>query len=154
MKKLLCTVLTTVFFGCLLVKAQFATNNGTVGTAAPTGGVSQFEALGAAITQNSWLGSATPPSGFETGNFSTKARWNTMGNIPAFSQFLNGFRTQTDGRGLAWGHSVPNGGSVSNGFIEWIGSAPLGGPTVAPGNLEFRYAINSTGASSSSVMSS
>jgi len=153
MKKLTITLLTTVFFSCFFVKAQFATNDGTLGTTAPTttpANVSQFEALGAAITQNSWLSSITPPAGRETGNFSNRARWNTMGNIPATTQTLNGFRTQTDGRGLAWGHSVPNGGTVSNGFIEWIGNSAIL-PVVAPGNLEFRFALNSTGAAASRI---
>ena len=52
-----------------------------------------------------------------------------MGNIdiPGATQVLNGFRTQTKGRGLTWGHSIPNPGNpnagiVSNSFIEWIGN--------------------------------
>jgi hypothetical protein len=109
--------------------------------------ISQLEAQGRAITQNF---QSSPVLSQITGSFDPKARWNTMGSIPASSQLLNGFRTQTDGRALAWGHSIPNGGTVSNPFIEWIGNNAAA-PIVRPGNLEFRYALNSTGAAAARV---
>ena len=109
--------------------------------------ISQLEAQGRAITQNF---QSSPVITQITGSFDPKARWNTMGSIPAASQLLNGFRTQTDGRALASGHSIPNGGTVSNPFIEWIGNNAVA-PIVRPGNLEFRYALNSTGAAGARV---
>ena len=107
--------------------------------------ISQFEASGGLITQNSF---SFLPFGDPriTGNFGTTARWNSMGNLnfnstnPSLSQTLNGFRTQTNGRGLAWGHSIPTStGIVSNSFIEWIENTNAGVPL---GNLDFRFAIN------------
>lgn len=136
----------------VIIPGAFAQQNaGTV----PTGvlpvttpaNISQLEAQGRAITQNF---QSSPALSQITGSFDPKARWNTMGSIPAASQLLNGFRTQTDGRALAWGHSIPNGGVVSNSFIEWIGNNAIASP-VRPGNLEFRYALNSTGAAAARV---
>lgn len=94
--------------------------------------ISSLEARGRLITQNS----QQIPFGNElTGSFANTARWNSMGNLNAGSQILNGFRTQTNGRALVLGHSIPNGGSVSNTFVQWGGNQPLG---ISPGNLEFR----------------
>ena len=64
-----------------------------------------------------------------------------MGQINAGTQFLNGFRTQTDGRALTTGYSVTaaTGGILCNPTIQWIGNAGLG---VIPGNLDFKYAIS------------
>ncbi len=59
-----------------------------------------------------------------------------MGSLNAGTQLLNGFRSQTNGRGLTMGFSVPNGGSVTNPFIQFIGN----GAGVSAGNLEFRFA--------------
>jgi hypothetical protein len=107
-------------------------------------GISQLETRGKLITQNFY----NVPSGTQfTGNFTTNARWNSMGSLNAGTQVLNGFRTQTNGRGLTMGYSVlgvtalnPIGTSVSNPTIQWIGNAANGG--VTPGNLEFKYALN------------
>ena len=147
MKSLLLTVFVTVFFSCILGKAQ-VTRSATsitqpsIPLTVPAN-ISQLEVSGRLITQNSFLGLGVPPLGQQTGEFGINARWNSMGNlnISGASQVLNGFRTQTDGRGLAWGHSIPNGGTVSNPFIEWIGNNGVG---VAPGNLDFRIGVNPT----------
>ena len=161
MKKLLFTVVTTVFLGCFLGKAQVTRSNGFPTNANPQTqpiDISQFEVSGRLITQNSFSGIGLIPVAQQTGSFLGTARWNSMGNLPAGSQTLNGFRTQTDGRGLAWGHSVPNStGIVSNSFIEVIGnntSAPAVTTTVddaqnlgsSSGNLDFRYAESPIGA--------
>jgi hypothetical protein len=157
MKKLFITVLTTVFFGFFSLKAQSVNLlNPLTPVSIPTtpANISQLEVNGKLLTQNS----KNSPSGVQvTGSFDATARWNSMGNIdynavaPNLTQTLNGLRTQTNGRGLAWGHSIPapgqtNAGKVSNSFIEWIGNNAVS-PVVDPGNLEFRYAANSTGAS-------
>jgi len=153
MKKLLLTVLVTVFFGCFLGKAQRVDLlNPLTPASIPTNpaNISQLEVTGKSLTQNS----QNNPTGVQiTGSFGPSARWNSMGNIPATTQTLNGFRTQTDGRGLAWGHSIPaagqsNAGIVSNSFIEWIGNKDS---SVTPGNLEFRYGLSPTGASAARV---
>jgi hypothetical protein len=69
-----------------------------------------------------------------------------MGNLNAGSQTLNGFRTQTDGRALAWGHSINNTSlALSNSFIEWIGNNSTA--SVTPGNLDFRFGVSPTSAS-------
>jgi Chaperone of endosialidase/Secretion system C-terminal sorting domain len=140
MKRFLFTVYATVILGCFFGKAQTSTNNGAIGTANPTTSptnISVFEARGRLITQNF----QPTPAGIQvTGNFGTTARWNSMGSLNAGSQILNGFRTQTDGRGLAMGYSVPTAGTVSNPTIQWIGNAA--GASVTPGNLEFKYALN------------
>ncbi len=170
MKSLLLTVSITVFFGCFLGKAQTSNSNGPVNfatTSIPTvpANISQFEARGRLITQNGFIGTTTPPAGQQTGEFGTAARWNSMGNLdfnavtPNLTQTLNGIRTQTNGRGLAWGHSIPapgqpNAGVLSNPFIEWIGNnnAPNNPPNdIKPGNLEFRYALSPTGAAAARV---
>jgi Chaperone of endosialidase/Secretion system C-terminal sorting domain len=102
--------------------------------------LSQFQVEGALITQNSFN---APVAANFTGSFSTTARWNSMGNLNAGTQTLNGFRTQTNGRGLATGYSVANvGGALSNPFIQWIGNAVSG---VTPGALEFKFAVNPGG---------
>ena len=122
------------------------------------------------ITQNAFVGLGNPPAGQQTGEFGTSARWNSMGNLdfnavtPNLTQTLNGIRTQTNGRGLAWGHSIPapgqpNAGIVSNSFIEIIGNntATPAVPTTiddlqnlgsSSGNLDFRYAESPSGANS------
>ncbi len=143
MKKLLFTVLTTVFFGCFLGKAQSILQASTPPPAAPfTPANSQLEIRGnKLITQNF----QNIPTGTQfTGNFTTNSRWNSMGSLTAASQTLNGFRTQTDGRGLTMGYSIPNFGSVGNPTIQWIGSVGVLGGGLAQGNLEFRYADNPT----------
>ena len=142
MRSLLITVYFSVFFGCFFGKAQsVSTINGSSVTSIPTApaNISQFEVRGKLITQNSTL--TTPTNLTQTGSFDVTARWNSMGNLNSGSQTLNGVRTQTNGRGLAWGHLVPNGGSVSNPFIEWIGNS---GASIIPGNLEFNYALSPT----------
>ena len=103
--------------------------------------ISQLETRGRLITQNAFVGTGTIPINLQTGSFSTNARWNSMGSLNAGSQILNGFRTQTDGRALTSGFSIPNGGSVSNPFIEWIGNDAS---TVTPGNLHFQFALGPT----------
>jgi Secretion system C-terminal sorting domain/Chaperone of endosialidase len=103
--------------------------------------ISQLETRVRLITQNFY----NVPTGTQlTGNFATNSRWNSMGSLNAGSQILNGFRTQTDGRGLTMGFSVPAAGSVTNPFIQWIGSIGVAGGGVTQGNLEFRYAGNPT----------
>lgn len=76
-----------------------------------------------------------------TGNFGTTARWNSLGNLNAGTQTLNGLRTQTNARGLVFGHSINNTTSVvSNPFIQWIGN--VAGASVQPGDLDFIVADN------------
>ncbi|TAG30431.1 MAG: T9SS C-terminal target domain-containing protein [Sphingobacteriia bacterium] len=129
-----------------LGKAQQAINVGLVQNSSISTdpiNISQLQVEGKLFTQNSFLGA----SGTQiTGSFTANARWNSMGNLAAGSQTLNGFRTQTDGRALVWGHSIPNGGSVSNSFIQWGGNNQIS-PTITPGDLEFRSFTNPTGAS-------
>jgi hypothetical protein len=171
MKKLFITALTTVFFGCFLGKAQTTLSNTNVSQPAAIAttpvNISQFEVRGRLITQNSFLGTTTPPAAQQTGSFDPTARWNSMGNIdfnavtPNLTQTINGVRTQTNARGLAWGHSIPapgqpNAGIVSNSFIEWIGNnlAPNTFPNnITPGNLEFRYALSPTAAAAGRITS-
>ena len=163
MKSLIFTVYATVFFSCFFGKAQVTRNTGGAPTNATPQtnplNISQFEVSGRLITQNAFVGTTAIPAAQQTGNFGSAARWNSMGNLnfnattPNLTQTLNGFRTQTDGRGLAWGHSIPapgqpNAGVVSNSFIEWIGNNVA---SVAPGNLEFKYALSPTGAAAARV---
>ena len=160
MKKLLFSICLVTVLGSYLGYSQVSRSNGNV---VPTGlvtaqpNISQFEVSGRLITQNSFLGVGVIPLAQQTGSFGATARWNSMGNLPSGTQTLNGFRTQTDGRGLALGHLIPNGGTVSNSFIEIIGSntaAPAVNPTVddaqnlgsSSGNLDFRYAESPSGA--------
>jgi hypothetical protein len=104
--------------------------------------ISQFQIEGLLLTQNSFI-NPTVLSGQQTGNFGVPARWNSMGNLNAGTQTLNGFRTQTSGRALATGHSITNAtGVLSNPFIQWIGNEVAG---VKPGQLEFKFAINPGG---------
>jgi Chaperone of endosialidase/Secretion system C-terminal sorting domain len=151
MKKILCVAYATTIFGVVGSKAQ---TNSLTAVATPTintapVGVSQFQVSGKLITQNSTPGAAllalTDPR--ITGNFGVEARWNSMGNLkigpPAGIDTLNGFRAQTNGRAMAWGHKK-SGAVVSNSFIEWIGNTGTA-PITAPGNLEFRWAAAPTG---------
>jgi len=147
MKRVFLTVLTTVFFGSFLGKAQQTISNTNVNSpvnpSTTPANLSQFEVDGRALTQNS---QNTPTGAQITGSFDPAARWNTMGNIPNFpasGDIFNGYRTQTDGRTLLLGHSIPNGGSLGNSFVEWLGTTTSS--TVLPGNLEFKYAPTSTG---------
>jgi hypothetical protein len=166
MKRFLFTVYATVSLGCFLGKAQVTRSNTNVSQPVPIATqpalISQFEVSGKLITQNAFVGTTPIPFNQQTGNFNAPARWNSMGSLPlqpfgVSTQFINGFRTQTDGRGLAWGHLVPTGSTVSNAFIEIIGNNPPGGPALFPtpddpqnigsyGNLDFRYAPSPTGA--------
>ena len=107
--------------------AQQAVGNIVSGTppTAPVLGLSQLEVQGRLFTQNS----ITNPTGVQiTGNFGTTARWNSMRNLNVgtggLTQTLNGLRTQTNGRALAWGHTIPNGGSVSNPLINGAATVP------------------------------
>ena len=144
------------------VFAQQALNNGFVVNTPPTTvnptGFSQFEVSGGAITQNFYTGTTTP-SGEETGNFATTARWNTMGSLRvAPTAIVNGYRTQTDGRALTTGYitSFTNPGSttlnpaLSDPFVQWIGNS-LPPNTISPGNLRFRFAANPTGGVSTPI---
>ncbi len=121
---------------------------GTIPTGSPVttspAGLSLLEVQSRLITQNSVTGATGTQV---TGSFTANARWNSMGNLSAGSQTLNGFRTQTDGRALATGFTVPSGGSVSNPFIQWGGNNSLS-PVVDPGDLEFRSFTDPTSASS------
>lgn len=163
MKRLILTVYVTVFLGCFFGKAQVTRSNLNVvpnnPITSPTN-ISQLEVSGRLITQNAFVGLGNPPAGQQTGEFGTAAYWNSMGNlnIPGATQVLNGFRTQTNGKGLAWGHSIPNTGQpnagiVSNSFIEIIGNntipaIPSTDPNVTEpsGNLDFNFAQSPTGA--------
>ncbi len=124
-------------------------------TVAPTttpGGISQLEVQGNLFTQNF----QTVPAGSQlTGSFTNDARWNSIGSlrpIPGGSLLLNGFRSQTDGRGLTMGYStsftIPGGStinpSLSDPFVEWIGNSAASS-TITPGSLKFRYGLNPTG---------
>jgi hypothetical protein len=133
----------------------FATTNSlaqtrsTTGVVAPTtinttpAGISQFQAETRLITQNSFVSTGVADVR-NTGNFGATARWNSMGNLSAGTQILNGFRTQTNGRALASGHSINTlmtGGMLSNPFIQWIGNNGIS-PVVTPGTLEFKFALS------------
>jgi Chaperone of endosialidase/Secretion system C-terminal sorting domain len=163
MKRFLFTVYATVSLGCFFVKAQVTRNTGGAPTnATPLTNplnISQFEVSGRLITQNAFVGLTAIPTAQQTGNFGTTARWNSMGSLPSSTQFLNGFRTQTDGRGFAWGHLIPTGGNVSNSFIEIIGNNTGAASVTATvddpqnlgsssGNLDFKYAESPNGANS------
>lgn len=94
------------------------------------------------------------PSGGSIG-FGAADRWLSFGEVTGSAQKIYGYRTQTNGRGLAMGFSQPNTGNVSNPFIEWIGSS---GPQIfdpsnpiTVGNLEFKYALSPTGAAAARV---
>ena len=136
------TTIVALFNSFLGVSQQVLTpitiSQNTVINSIPSG-ISALQAEQKLITQNSFFN----PSGTQvTGSFSSTARWNSMGNLPAGSQTINGFRTQTDGRGLAWGHSVPNVGLLSNSFVEWIGNDYTASSTLpSVGNLDFNYGI-------------
>ena len=127
-----------------LGNAQVARNNGNVQTATSPAtnpaNISQFEVSGRLITQNAFVGLGAVPTAQQTGNFGPTARWNSMGSLNAGTQILNGFRTQTDGRGLTTGYSL-TGGVLSNPTIQWIGNDAIGA-NVTPGSLEFKYARN------------
>jgi hypothetical protein len=138
------------FFATPLITMGFLTNAqitrtrtaavaGAISTT-PTG-LSQFQVEGALITQNSFV---APTAANFTGSFATTARWNSMGNLSAgLTQTLNGFRTQTNGRALATGHSIINAtNALSNPFIQWIGTGASG---ITPGTLEFKFAVNPGG---------
>ena len=142
MKKVITTVLITVFFGCFLGKAQVILQASTPPAAAPIAttpaGISQLEVRNKLITQNAFAGTGVIPTNEQTGEFGTSARWNSMGSLNAGSQLLNGFRTQTNGKGLTLGYSVI-GTTVSHPTIQWIGNS---GASVSPGNLEFKFALS------------
>ena len=167
MKHLISTVYLAVFFSCFFGKAQISRNfNAVPSNANPQtqpANISQFEVSGRLITQNAFVGTTAIPAAQQTGSFGTTARWNSMGSLTtpgATGQTLNGFRSQTNGRGLTMGFSVANtGGTLSNPFIEIIGgntAAPSVTTTVddlqnlgsSSGNLDFRYAESPTGANS------
>ena len=161
MKKLLFTSFLVTFLGSYCCNAQrtiFPTlsNTNSLPATTPLPNLSQFQVEGRLITQNSF----PLATGVQTtGSFTPTARWNSMGNLPSGTQTLNGFRTQTDGRGLAWGHFIPNStGLVGNSFIEIIGNNTAAPtipiiPTVddaqnlgsSSGNLDFRYAESPSG---------
>ena len=159
MKKLLFTSLLVTVLGSYFGHAQSVVSPQNVLPQAPLTSptnISQLEVRGnRLITQNF----QPSPAGLQiTGLFGATARWNSMGNLtpaPGSTAILAGFRTQTDGRGLAMGYStslvVPTSNtlnsSLSDPFIEWIGNAAVS-PTLTPGTLRFRYAINPTGGSS------
>ena len=106
--------------------------------------ISQLEIRGRLITQNSFLGTGVIPAAQQTGNFGTTARWNSLGNLNAGTQTLNGLRTQTNGRGLVLGYSINNSTStLSNPFIQWIGNVT--NASVQPGDLDFIVADNPGG---------
>jgi hypothetical protein len=139
----------TLAAACLIAAAtasyaQSTRSNGTVANVNPVTNptnISQFEVSGRLITQNGYVGAPNSmPANQQTGNFNTSARWNSMGSLNAGSQVLNGFRSQTNGRGLTMGYSVPTGGSVSNPTIQWIGSDGITNGGLQPGNLEFKFA--------------
>jgi hypothetical protein len=131
----------------ILLNAQATRTSTAIPAAAliptvPVAGLSQFQVEGRLLTQNSFT-APTPLSGNITGSFTATARWNSMGNLNAGAQTLNGFRTQTNGRALVSGHSILNTGTVlSNPFIQWIGNQTIG---VTPGTLEFKFAVNPGG---------
>ncbi|MBC7423073.1 MAG: tail fiber domain-containing protein [Ferruginibacter sp.] len=155
MKRLILTVFSTVILGCFFGKAQVILQASTPPTpaaiATSPSGISEFEVRNKLITQNAFLGLGLIPAAQQTGSFGTSARWNSMGSlIPASGStiLLNGFRTQTDGRGLTMGYSTSSATftgsglnpSLSHPFIEWIGNSG-----VTPGNLDFNYATLPTG---------
>ncbi len=116
MKKeiMICALATT-----MVVNAFSQQNVGTpLSTVAPATnppGISQLETRARLITQNFFN---NPNATQITGNFGTTARWNSMGSLSAgLTQVLNGFRTQTDGRGLTTGYSVAA-GVLSNPTIQ------------------------------------
>lgn len=149
MKKILCLAYATTIFGGFSSMAQ-TTSNGVVVNALPQTvpvGISQFQVGGRLITQNTTPGVLPLGDPRITGNFGVTARWNSMGNLTAAGTYLNGFRTQTNGRGLTSGYKVPSTGFVSNPFIEWIGNSGLL-PAVTPGDMEFRWAASPTGGAS------
>ncbi len=141
MKKILCVAYAATILGGLTAMAQPTTSNGlVVNGVIPTtpANISQFEVGRRLITQK---------SAGNTGGFTATDRWNSMGNLTAGTTLLNGFRTQTNGRALTSGFKVPNLGTVSNPFIEWIGNTGIT-PAVTPGILEFRWAAAPTGGAS------
>ena len=143
MKRLIITVYATVIFGCFLGKAQSILQVSTPIPGAFTPTNSQLEIRGnKLITQNFY---PTPSGTQTTGTFGTSSRWNSMGSIQptTTSQILNGFRTQTDGRGLVLGHSISSTGTLSNPFIQWIGNGT--NASVQPGDLDFIVADNPGG---------
>jgi Chaperone of endosialidase/Secretion system C-terminal sorting domain len=154
MKRLLGTVCLTVFFGCFFGKAQILRNNGVFNNANPQtqpADISQFEVSGRLITQNGFVNLTAIPAAQQTGTFNINSRWNSMGGLrPSATSpvLLNGFRTQTDGRGLTMGYitsntvptTTPN-SALTNPFIEWIGNTGV----ATPGNLDFKYAFDPTG---------
>jgi len=137
-------VVAATFFMGFLGKAQVTRNTGgSPVNATPTtvpSNISQFEVSGKLITQNSFVGLGAIPVGQQTGDFGASASWNSMGNLNAGSQTLNGFRTQTNGRALTFGHTINNNtGALSNSLIQWGGNNSI---SVLPGDLEFRSFIN------------
>jgi hypothetical protein len=104
--------------------------------------ISQLETRVRLITQNFYN---SPTSVQTTGNFGNTARWNSMGSLNAGTQILNGFRSQTDGRGLTMGYTV-TGTTLSNPTIQWIGNVTSA--SVTSGDLEFRVADNPGGSGS------
>jgi hypothetical protein len=137
--KFVAVITATVFMGFLGKAQQVIIDNANFSSVTTTpSSISQFQVEQKLLTQNSVFN----PSGTQvTGSFTSNARWNSMGNLNAGSQILNGFRTQTDGRALAWGHSVNSSGVLSNSFIQWGGNNAIS-PVVAPGDLEFRSFTN------------
>jgi Chaperone of endosialidase/Secretion system C-terminal sorting domain len=155
MKRFFSTVCLTVFFGCFLGKAQVTRNsanfNQATNPATQPPDISQFEVSGRLITQNGFVSLNPIPATQQTGTFNINSRWNSMGGLrPSATSpvLLNGFRTQTDGRGLTMGYitsntvptTAPN-SALTNPFIEWIGNTGV----ATPGNLDFKYAFDPTG---------
>ncbi len=152
MRKLLCVAFAATIFGGVSLQAQTNSNGAVSGTNPVTFPInlSQLQAAGRLITQNSTPGVLGALDPRVTGNFGLAARWNSMGNLKVGPvDTLNGFRTQTNGRALAWGHKK-SGTVVSNSFIEWIGNTGTA-PVTAPGNLEFRWAAAPAGGISNTL---
>ncbi len=146
MKRFLLVAYAATIFGGFSSMAQ-AVSIGGVPAGTPLTvpvNISQLQAAGKLITQNSTPGVLLAGDPRITGNFGVQARWNSMGNLPVgLVDTLNGFRTQTNGRALTSGHKK-SGAVVSNPFVEWIGNSGLV-PSVTPGDLEFKYALSPTG---------
>ena len=145
MKKLFTSVIAITILGCFLGKAQQTVIDNVVFGTPNTSplNISGLQVEQRLITQNF----KTVPLGnlAETGSFDQTARWNSMGSLTVGPTILNGFRAQSSGRGLAWGHKLAS-TTAGNPFVECIGNG-----SISSGDLEFRFAQNSIGGVSTNI---
>jgi hypothetical protein len=150
-------LLTSLFFSTNSSAQNRSVQNvlGNLATTAPLGIPNEIFRFRPGFVTNLLNGALPPSPTVGTTGFGAADRWLSFGQINGLNQKIYGYRTQTNGRGLAMGYSTDTFNTVlSNPFIEWIGNGTLNQGTTDPnnntssGNLDFNFAQNPTGAAS------